>query len=192
MKKNQKKLAKARSAKPGKARRATPALSPSLSPSTAAARPSSPPPDLPFAPGPRGGDTLSIEAMLRAQLEATHLAAMDCLHRATTAESPELRDRALTHATRLLALFTRQVNVLGAAGRRRRRPGRKARWRAGRTPPNRGWRTPPQRRWRTLRRRSRRTTRPASPPSHAAMAGPRRGKTVPGAGAVREAGRLAA
>ena len=117
MKKNQKKLAKARSAKPGKARRATPALSPSLSPSTAAARPSSPPPDLPFAPGPRGGDTLSIEAMLRAQLEATHLAAMDCLHRATTAESPELRDRALTHATRLLALFTRQVNVL-----ERRRP----------------------------------------------------------------------
>ena len=58
------------------------------------------------------GDTLSIEAMLRAQAAATHVAAMDCLHRASAADSAELRNQALTHATRLLSLFTRQVKTL--------------------------------------------------------------------------------
>lgn len=103
-----KKRAQARKPSPRKIRPAT------------AAPPHTPPPlpPEPRDPGdPGGDDTRSIAAMLRAQLEATHLAAMDCLHRARIAESPELRDRALTHATRLLSLFTRQVNVL-----ERRRP----------------------------------------------------------------------
>jgi hypothetical protein len=98
-----KKLAKARQPKvrkpqarkpePGKAR-----------PAAAAA----PPPE----PYGDGADALSIEAMLRAQMVETHLAAMDCLHRARTADSPETRHQALTHATRLLSLFTRQVKTL--------------------------------------------------------------------------------
>jgi len=72
----------------------------------------------PVPPEPCCDDgALSIEAMLRAQLVETHLAAMDCLRRARAGESPELRDRALTHATRLLSLFGRQVNAL-----ERRRP----------------------------------------------------------------------
>lgn len=110
-----KKRAQARKPSPRKIRPATAAPSPS---GDTAPPPHPPVPPEPRDPGDPGGDeTLSIAAMLRAQVEATHLAAMDCLHRARTAESPELCDRALTHATRLLSLFTRQVNAL-----ERRRP----------------------------------------------------------------------
>jgi hypothetical protein len=92
-----KKRAQARQPSPRKTRRAAAA----------------PPPLPPEPPEPTGDDgTLSIEAMLRAQLAATHVAAMDCLRRAGTAESDEVRDQALTHATRLLSLFTRQVKTL--------------------------------------------------------------------------------
>ena len=96
MKKKQTKTRKPREPKPIKAR-----------PAAAAA----PPPE---APEPFGADdnTLSIEAMLRAQLVETHLAAMDCLRRARTAATPEVRHQTLSHATKLLSLFTRQVNAI--------------------------------------------------------------------------------
>ena len=96
---------KARQPEPAKARPAAAAALLSGEPAA--------PPHPPLSPEPCGDDgTLSIEAMLRAQLAATHVAAMDCLRRAGTAESAEVRDQALTHATRLLSLFTRQVKTL--------------------------------------------------------------------------------
>lgn len=104
------KQAKARQPKPKKARRAAAAALPSAAlPSSDTAAPPSVPP---LPPEPCGDDPLSIEAMLRAQIAATHVAAMDCLDRAGTAGTPEVRDQALTHATRLLSLFTRQVKTL--------------------------------------------------------------------------------
>ena len=105
-----KKHAKARQPKPRKAGRAAAAAPLSCD--------AAPPAELPAVFVPCDDEALSIEAMLRAQLEETHLVAMDCLLRARTAESPELRDRALTHATRLLSLFGRQVNALERRGGR--------------------------------------------------------------------------
>jgi hypothetical protein len=55
-----------------------------------------------------------IEAMLAVQMIATHEASMSCLQRATRGDqSPELCDQNLKHAERLLALYARQMEVLG-------------------------------------------------------------------------------
>ncbi len=55
-----------------------------------------------------------IEAMLACQMVATHEAAMACLSRSMTPEaSPEQTDQNFKHAERLLAIYTRQVEVLG-------------------------------------------------------------------------------
>ncbi len=55
-----------------------------------------------------------IEGMLACQMVATHEAAMACLSRSMVAEaSPEQTDQNLKHAERLMALYTRQVEVLG-------------------------------------------------------------------------------
>jgi len=63
------------------------------------------PPSPPLPPEPRSDDTNFVESMLPTQLEATRLAAMGCLHRARTPDSPEVRDRELS-------LFTQQANGL--------------------------------------------------------------------------------
>ncbi len=55
-----------------------------------------------------------IEAMLACQMVATHEAAMACLSRsAAPDQSPEQTDQNLKHAERLMAIYTRQVDVLG-------------------------------------------------------------------------------
>ncbi len=55
-----------------------------------------------------------IEGMLACQMVATHEAAMACLSRsAAPDQSPEQTDQNLKHAERLMALYTRQVDVLG-------------------------------------------------------------------------------
>ena len=55
-----------------------------------------------------------IEAMLAVQMIATHEASMACLQRAAAGDqSPELCDQNLKHAERLLALYARQMEVLG-------------------------------------------------------------------------------
>ncbi len=54
-----------------------------------------------------------IEGMLGAQMVATHSAAMECLRRAMVqGQTFEGRDQNLKHAAKLLAIFTRQVEVL--------------------------------------------------------------------------------
>ncbi len=55
-----------------------------------------------------------IEGMLACQMVAAHEAAMACLSRsAAPDQSPEQTDQNLKHAERLMALYTRQVDVLG-------------------------------------------------------------------------------
>ncbi len=55
-----------------------------------------------------------IEGMLACQMVATHEAAMACLSRsAAPDQSPEQTDQNFKHAERLMALYTRQVDVLG-------------------------------------------------------------------------------
>jgi hypothetical protein len=54
-----------------------------------------------------------VEAMLAAQMVATHLAAMECLRRARTpGQSFEGRDMNLRHATKLTRTYTMQVDSL--------------------------------------------------------------------------------
>jgi hypothetical protein len=54
-----------------------------------------------------------IEGMLAVQMVATHEAAMACLGRsAAPGASPEQTDQNLKHAERLLAIYTRQIDVL--------------------------------------------------------------------------------
>lgn len=54
-----------------------------------------------------------MESMLAAQMVATHNAAMDCLRRAQLdCQSFEGRDLNLKHATKLLAAYARQVEVI--------------------------------------------------------------------------------
>lgn len=58
---------------------------------------------------PRDG----LEGMLAVQMVATHSAAMECLRRAMLdGQTFEGRDLALKHATKLLALYARQVETL--------------------------------------------------------------------------------
>ena len=55
-----------------------------------------------------------LEAMLACQMVAAHEAAMACLGRSAAPQAaPEQTDRNLKHAERLMALFTRQMDVLG-------------------------------------------------------------------------------
>ena len=55
----------------------------------------------------------SVEGMLAVQMVATHEAAMACLGRSTApGTSPGQTDQNLKHAERLLAIYTRQVDVL--------------------------------------------------------------------------------
>ncbi len=59
---------------------------------------------------PSGG----VEGMLAVQMVATHEAALECLRRAMAEDStPELAERNMRHAERLLALYARQTDVLG-------------------------------------------------------------------------------
>ena len=59
---------------------------------------------------PAGG----IEGMLACQMVAAHEAAMACLGRSAAAgASPEQTDQNLKHAERLMALYARQIEVLG-------------------------------------------------------------------------------
>ena len=59
---------------------------------------------------PSGG----IETMLACQMVAAHEAAMECLRRAVANDqSDDGRDRNLKHGERLLAIYARQVEVLG-------------------------------------------------------------------------------
>jgi len=59
---------------------------------------------------PAGG----LEGMLACQMVAAHEAAMACLGRAASAGAPpEQTDQDLKHAERLMALYARQVEVLG-------------------------------------------------------------------------------
>jgi hypothetical protein len=59
---------------------------------------------------PDGG----MEGMLAVQMVATHEAAMECLRRAMQGDQPpDGGDRNLKHAEKLLALYTRQMEVLG-------------------------------------------------------------------------------
>ena len=54
-----------------------------------------------------------IEGMLAAQMVATHHAAMECLRRAMLAEQTfEGRDQNLKHASKLLSIYSRQIEVL--------------------------------------------------------------------------------
>lgn len=58
---------------------------------------------------PRG----EIEGMLAAQMVGTHNAAMDCLRRAMIpGQSFEWREQNLKHATKLLGVYTRQLEAL--------------------------------------------------------------------------------
>ncbi len=51
--------------------------------------------------------------MLATQMVATHNAAMECLFRAMIPEiSIQGRDQSLKHATKLLSIFSRQIEVL--------------------------------------------------------------------------------
>ncbi len=60
--------------------------------------------------GPADG----METMLAIQMVATHEAATDCPRRAMTDDAPpEIRDENLKHSERLLALYARQMDVLG-------------------------------------------------------------------------------
>ena len=53
------------------------------------------------------------EGMLAAQMVATHHAAIDCLRRAMIPQqNPSARDVNLKHAAKLLAIYTRQLEVL--------------------------------------------------------------------------------
>jgi hypothetical protein len=62
-----------------------------------------------------------MEAMLAVQMIATHEASLACLHRAARGDqSPELCDQNLKHSERLLALYTRQMEVLGRHRERER------------------------------------------------------------------------
>jgi hypothetical protein len=55
-----------------------------------------------------------IEAMLACQMVASHMAAMDCLYRATLSDAtPEERDRARACAQKFLSLFARQTDTMG-------------------------------------------------------------------------------
>ena len=59
-----------------------------------------------------------VESMLAVQMVATHEAAMECLRRAMTPvkgdqPSPDGSDQNLKHSERLLALYARQMDVLG-------------------------------------------------------------------------------
>ena len=55
----------------------------------------------------------AIESMLATQMVATHHAAMDCLRRAIiSGQTVEGRDQNLKHATKLLAIYSRQIEVL--------------------------------------------------------------------------------
>ena len=59
---------------------------------------------------PSGG----VEGMLAVQMVATHETALECLRRAMAEDStPELAERNMRHAERLLALYARQTDVLG-------------------------------------------------------------------------------
>ena len=54
-----------------------------------------------------------VEGMLAAQMVASHNAAMECLRRSMIpAQSPQARDQNLRHASKLLALYARQVEIL--------------------------------------------------------------------------------
>ena len=54
-----------------------------------------------------------VEGMLATQMVATHNAAMECLFRAMIPEiSIQGRDQSLKHATKLLSIFSRQIEVL--------------------------------------------------------------------------------
>ena len=55
-----------------------------------------------------------METMLAIQMVATHEAATDCPRRAMTDDAtPEIRDENLKHSERPLALYARQMDVLG-------------------------------------------------------------------------------
>ena len=55
-----------------------------------------------------------VESMLAVQMVATHEAALECLRRSMAPDpSPEERDQNLKHSERLLALYARQMDVLG-------------------------------------------------------------------------------
>ena len=59
-------------------------------------------------PGP------GVEGLLAVQMVATHEAALECLRRAMADEAtPEMADRAMKHAERLLSIYARQTEVLG-------------------------------------------------------------------------------
>ena len=54
-----------------------------------------------------------IEGMLAAQMVSTHNAIMECLRRAMIeGQPPAVRDQNLKHATKLLSIYSRQIEVL--------------------------------------------------------------------------------
>lgn len=57
--------------------------------------------------------TDEMEGMLATQMVATHNAAMECLRRAMIpAQPPQGRDQNLRHASKLLSMYSRQIEVL--------------------------------------------------------------------------------